>query len=93
MCVATPLNFLERQLAFASADGMITKQEDTHIRNWQMALNVPSELMRPILERLDYLRKISRIREGHLPNIRPSVNLHLESDEICHLMRAQLITG
>lgn len=79
------LNFMERQLAFAAADGIITSEEETHIRNWQTALNLPTELMLPILQRLNYLRSITRIREGSLPIIKPSAHLHLESDEICHL--------
>jgi hypothetical protein len=82
---ADALNFMERQLAFAAADGIITGHEETHIRNWQMALNLPTELMLPTLKRLNYLRAITRIREGALPVINPQVNLHLESDEICHL--------
>jgi hypothetical protein len=48
-------------------------------------LNLPVELMRPVLERLTYLRAITRIREGTLPVIKPQTHLHLESDEICHL--------
>jgi hypothetical protein len=79
------LNFLQRQLAFAAADGMITREEETHIRNWQTALSLPENLVRPILERLDYLRTITRIREGELPVITSQLRLHLESDEICHL--------
>jgi hypothetical protein len=82
---ADALNFMERQLAFAAADGMITQKEETHIRNWQTALNIPAELMVPTLKRLNYLRAITRIREGALPVIQPQVHLHLESDEICHL--------
>ncbi len=79
------LNFMERQLAFAAADGIITQQEQTNIHNWQLALKLPLELVRPILERLNYLRAITRIREGDLPVIKSQVSLHLESDEICHL--------
>jgi 5-methylcytosine-specific restriction endonuclease McrA len=79
------LNFLERQLAFVSADGRITQEEETQIRNWQTALNLPVELTLPTLQRLNYLRGITRIREGTLPVIKPQVQLHLESDEICHL--------
>ena len=79
------VNFMERQLAFAAADGIITKEEEINIHNWQLALRVPSGLVQPILERLTYLRAITRIREGDLPVLRPQVSLHLESDEICHL--------
>jgi hypothetical protein len=79
------LNFLERQLAFAAADGVITADEEANIRDWQMALNLPTELILPTLQRLNYLRAITRIREGKLPVIKPHAHLHLESDEICHL--------
>jgi len=76
-------NFMERILTFAAADGVITDEEDTYIRNWQLALNLPNELMRPILERLNYLKEITRIKRGNLPIVIPK--LHLESDETCHL--------
>ncbi|HEV2828217.1 MAG TPA: HNH endonuclease signature motif containing protein [Pyrinomonadaceae bacterium] len=76
---------MERQLAFAAADGMITSQEEARIRKWQSALNIPAELMLPTLKRLNYLRGITRIREGNLPIVKPQDNLHLDSDEICHL--------
>jgi hypothetical protein len=79
------INFLERQLAFAADDGMITNEEANHIKNWQLALRIPSEMIQPILQRLNYLRAITRIREGNLPNVTPPSNLHLESGEMCHL--------
>lgn len=79
------LNFLERQLAFAAADGIITQEEETNIHNWRVALRLPSKLVRHIFERLNYLRTISKIREGDLPTLNPQLNLRLESDEICHL--------
>jgi hypothetical protein len=79
------LNFLERQLTFAAADGMITREEETHIRNWQTALSLPANFVESIFERLDFLRAVTRIREGELPVIKPQLRLHFESDEICHL--------
>lgn len=78
------LNFFRRQIAFAAADGIITQQEETAIRNWQLALKLPAELVSSSLNELEHLRAISRIREGQLPVIRPE-NLRLESDETCHL--------
>lgn len=79
------LNFLKRQIAFAAADGVITKQEKTAIRNWQTVLRIPIELVRSSFEELDYLRAVSRIREGQLLVITPQMNLRLESNETCHL--------
>jgi 5-methylcytosine-specific restriction endonuclease McrA len=79
------LNFFRRQIAFAAADGIITHQEETAIRNWQLALRIPPELVQSNLQELDYLRAVSLIREGHLPVIRPETSLRLESDELCHL--------
>jgi 5-methylcytosine-specific restriction endonuclease McrA len=79
------LDYLRRQIAFAAADGFVTKQEETAIQNWQTVLKLPVELVKPSLEELRYLRTISRIREGQLPVLPTNANLHLESDESCHL--------
>lgn len=77
------LNFLERVLAFAAADGIITDEEEIHILNWRTALQIPEQLARPLLDRLQYLKAITKIKRGELPFINP--RFHLESDESCHL--------
>jgi uncharacterized protein (UPF0248 family) len=77
------LNYLERVLAFAAADGVITNEEEIYILNWRTALQLPEMLVRPLLDRLQYLKMITNIKRGNLPVINP--RFHLESDEICHL--------
>jgi hypothetical protein len=80
------LNFLERTLAFAATDGIITDDEATYINQLQGAFCIPPDLAAPLTARLSYLQTISRVRQGKLPTIRPTVRL--ESDEICHLETA-----
>ena len=77
------LHFVERALAFAYSDGIIEPHEEKNIHFLIRSLTIPENLARPVLERLEYLKYLSAIRQGRLPTIRPTVNL--ESDEICHM--------
>lgn len=77
------LNLLERTLAFASADGYITDEEEQNIHHLRVALAIPDSVAKPVLDRLAYLKALTNIRRGILPTVHPSVRL--ESDEICHL--------
>lgn len=80
------LHFLERVLSFAYADGIIEPHEEKNLHFLIRSLAVPGDLARPVLERLEYLKYLSEIRQGRLPSVRSSV--HLESDEICHMEMA-----
>jgi hypothetical protein len=80
------LHFIERVLAFAYSDGIIEPHEEKNIHFLLRSLNIPENLARPIIERLEYLKYLSAIRLGNLPSIRPSV--HLESDEVCYMEMA-----
>lgn len=77
------LHLLEQTLAFASADGYITDEEERGIQHLRVALAIPDPIAKPVLDRLAYLKSLSNIRRGVLPTIPPSVRL--ESNEICHL--------
>ncbi len=77
------LNFLERTLAFASTDGVITNEEASHIQLLQQAFRIPEHQAQPLLQRLKYLQTISNVRQGQLPTIQPTVRL--DAGEICHL--------
>ncbi len=77
------LHFLDRVLSFAAADGIILEEEEQAIHRLQQRLAIPPDIARPILDRLGYLRYLTRIRQGHLPTLQPSVRL--DSDELCHL--------
>lgn len=75
--------FLERQLAIAWDDGIITDDEFTYIHELQKGLGIPFSQAQPIFKRLNYLKQVSEIRKGILPSIATST--HLESGELCHL--------
>ncbi len=77
------MNLLERTLAFASADGIITEDEEQAIVRVQADLAIPQALAQPVLDRLAYLKELTAIRQGHVPTIQPSIRL--DSHEICHL--------
>ncbi len=78
--------FLERYLTFISADGVITQKEESYFYWIISSFQIPANFAQPLSERLKYLKYISDIRQGNLPNFKPSS--HLESDELCHLETA-----
>jgi hypothetical protein len=80
------LHFIERVMTFSYADGIVEPYEEKNVHFLLRSFAIPSELARPILERLEYLKYLSEIRRGRLPSVRTSV--HLESDEICHMETA-----
>jgi len=77
------IHFLERQLTFISADGVITNSEEQYFRELSTKLLIPAQLLAPLENRLNYLKNISVIRQGRLPAIKSSV--HLQAGETCHL--------
>ena len=77
------IRFLERYLTFASADGIITDQEEKYFYWVQNCLQIPTNLLQELVVRLNYLIYLSKIRQGNLPVYAAST--HLQSDEICHL--------
>lgn len=77
------VNFLERSLVFAAADGTISEQEERAIHRLIGLLEIPQNIAQPILSRLMYVKQLGNIRQGNLPTIRPSIRL--EIDEMCHL--------
>jgi hypothetical protein len=77
------LNFLERVLTFAYADGEIAEYEEKNIRYLLRILEIPENLAQPMLHRMSRLKFLSEIRKGNLPVVRASV--HLDSDETCHM--------
>lgn len=80
------LNLLERTLTFAFADGMINQQEETDLARLRAMLQIPDTIAAPLLQRLDYLKTITAIRQGALPRVTPTVQI--ESDETCHMETA-----
>jgi len=77
------LNFLDRTLTFAVADGFITHEKERYILHLRAMLAIPDAAAQPLLNRLGYLKYLTSIRRGALPTVRTSIRL--DSDEIGHL--------
>lgn len=77
------LTFLERTLTMAFADGIITEEEERDFHRLRKNLAIPDSMMVPLIERLNYLKRLTEISQGILPTVQAGVML--ESDEICHL--------
>lgn len=75
--------FLEQMLTFAASDNVITQEEYDALHTTSRELRIPPALSKPILDRLEYLRYLTRIQAGELPRVR--TQFHIDSDEICHL--------
>jgi len=79
------MNFLERTLAFASADGIVTEDEERFILDLRRILDIPRPMAKPILDRLAYQKELSDIRAGNLPRIKPDKELGLPPAEKCYM--------
>lgn len=77
------VNFVERQLLFASADGFVSNEEEQAIHQFITGFELPPNLSQPVLNRLTYIKQLGNIRKGNLPVVLPSVRLEL--DESCYL--------
>lgn len=77
------LYLLERTVALARADGLLTPEEDAEFNRLVGLLEVPEAMLGNLRGELEELRNASRLREGHLPTIQTS--LILESGEVAHL--------
>lgn len=78
------LQFVERLLTMAGADGVITPASEKYIKQMLDAFGIPTDLQRPLKSRLQKFKALGRIRSGHLPVIKNDSHL-LNSNEICHL--------
>ena len=79
------INFLERTLAFAAVDGIITEEEEKFILDLRRILDIPRSLAKPILERLAYQKQLSDIRKGNLIRVKPDKDLGIPAGEKCYL--------
>lgn len=80
------LQFVERLVTVAAADGTITPDAEKYIDQMLVCLSIPAHAQQPIKQRIEYLKVIARIREGHLPVINASH--HLDAGELCHMEMA-----
>jgi hypothetical protein len=78
------LELLERTVAFAADDGVLTEEEEQHILRLFDALQLSTADTASLRERLFRMKNIFHIRSGDLPLV-ADAGTYLESDESCHL--------
>lgn len=78
------IELLERTIAFAADDGVLTEDEESEILRLCDALQIPANDALVVKQRLFKLKNLLHIRNGGLPLI-PDPGIYLESDEACHL--------
>lgn len=77
------INFIERSVAFATADGTITLDEEKGIHRLLSILEIPQNYGQPVLNRLMHLKRLAFVKQGNLPIVQPSIRL--EISETCHM--------
>ena len=77
------LRHLQQQMMQASAQNMVTEQFCGYVQQILTKYRIPPDRTTELLHRLGYLKKLSDIRQGHLPNVR--VSAILDTDEMAHL--------
>lgn len=76
------LSFVERAFTFAKADGYLDEVEEITLR-WIIEELHLDEAASYIVEEVDYLSQVRKVRDGRVPTIKPSVVLPV--DELCYL--------
>lgn len=76
------LGMLQRSFAFAKADGQLEEAEEQTLR-WLVHELRLANVAPYILQEVDYLSNLRKIRQGHIPTIKPSIVL--PADELCYL--------
>jgi hypothetical protein len=77
------LVLLERTFAMLTADGIMTDEQRQYFHQLRQMLAIPPNLVQALTDRVEYLAKLSEIRRGKLPTVRPRARL--DAGEICHL--------
>lgn len=78
------VQFLERFVAFAFADGSVSQDEVAQFRLLASRLLLPQQVAEPMLARLERGVVLSTVRAGHLPQMQAQ-GVHLDLDETCHV--------
>ncbi|MFI2230852.1 TerD family protein [Nocardia testacea] len=78
------LQYVERRVAFAFADGQITAEEYDDVESAVTELGLSGPLIDELRSRLARGRALSRLREGDLPAI-ATPDLHLDAEELVYL--------
>jgi hypothetical protein len=77
------LELIRRTVALASADNVITGDEERQIEYLLTLLEVPTQFADDVRATLTELKAAQRARAGNLKTIQPSI--HLNYGEICHM--------
>ncbi|WP_228813609.1 TerD family protein [Nocardia flavorosea] len=78
------LQYVERRVAFAFADGQITADEYDDVEHAITELSLAGRLIDDLRARMGRGRALSRLREGDLSTVR-TPDLHLDAEELVYL--------
>ncbi|MFI1461380.1 TerD family protein [Nocardia carnea] len=78
------LQYVERRVAFAFADGQISADEYDDVEHAITELSLAGRLIDDLRARMGRGRALSRLREGDLPSVR-TPDLHLDAEELVYL--------
>lgn len=78
------LQYVERRVAFAFADGQISAEEFDEVEHAITELALAGPLIDDLRSRMARGRELSRLREGELPSIH-TPDLHLDAEELVYL--------
>ncbi|WP_245669211.1 TerD family protein [Nocardia speluncae] len=78
------LQYVERRVAFAFADGQISADEYDDFEHAVTELSLAGRLIDDLRARMGRGRTLSRLREGDLPTLR-TPDLHLDAEELVYL--------
>ncbi|MEU4315532.1 TerD family protein [Nocardia sp. NPDC024068] len=78
------LQYVERRVAFAFADGQISAEEFDEVEHAITELALSGPMIGELRARMARGRELSRLREGELPSIH-TPDLHLDAEELVYL--------
>src|SRR5690606_15020163 len=78
------LQYVDRRVAFAFADGQISAEEYDDVEHAITELSLAGRLIDDLRARMGRGRALSRLREGDLPTVR-TPDLHLDAEELVYL--------
>lgn len=77
------LGRLQQQMIQASAQNMVTQQFCNYVQQELARNRIPPDRTPALLQQLGYLKRLTGIRQGHLPTV--AVHAILDTDEVAHL--------
>ena len=77
------LGRLQQQMIQASAQNMVTQQFCNYVQQELARNRIPPDRTQALWQQLGYLKRLTDIRQGHLPTV--AVHAILDTDEVAHL--------